>query len=396
MFHFHSRQGTARAGQGLVLALASALVVASLLLACTPAAPAPAGGAQPAQKVKVLYWGHDFAPRVTLDKKYAEEFMKENPDIEVTVEAIPNYDEKLRTALAAGTGPDMFSQWNGEIGQFYLSGAIVPVDPVAMGFNEQSEAVNQYASPDAILAGAMFEGKLYGIPNEVSTYGCFLNKALWAEAGLDAEKDFPAYWEDFPAVMEKMTKRDASGNIAQRGFDFLWGTPDFKFEFLVSLMQQLGVQPIDEVAYTARFDTPEAEQALQYMVDWVNKYNLGGPAYQVSRDAFLAGTLATECTYGSWGISGMKDAKIDFAVHKVPTFREAKNKNHFDTYAYFQMVNARSAPEVQRAAWKFISFLSQHPEEYLPELVARGFGELFKLVVPVGLGVEKGIIIIRF
>jgi len=220
-------------------------------------------------------------------------------------------------------------------------------------------------SPETIMSGAIFEGKLYGIPNEVSTYACFLNNLLWKEAGLDPEKDFPAYWEDFPTVMEKLTKRDAAGNILQRGFDFNWTGPDFKFETLVSMAEQLGAMPIDEENYAANLEAPEVATVLQFLTDYVNQYKLGGPGYQGSRDAFIAGTLATECTYGSWGVPGMKEAGIDFTIHKIPTFHEAKGKNYFDTYAYFHMVNARAAPEVQAAAWKLAYFLSQHEEEYL-------------------------------
>jgi len=339
-------------------------MTAALMAGCSVAAP-EAGGAGSSGKVKVVYWAHDFQPRVALDKKYIEQFMAANPDIEVEYSPTGDYDVKLRTALASGTGPDLFAQWNGEIGQFYLSGAIAPLEPTAMGLGSQQELIDQYVSPENILSGAIFDGTLYGIPNEVSTYGCFTNNALWQEAGLDPVNDWPAYWEDFPAVMDKLTKRDASGNITQRGFDFNWTGPDFKFETLVSMAEQLGAMPIDEENYVANLDSPEMARVLQYLVDWVNKDNLGGPGYQGSRDAFVAGTLATECTYGSWGVPGIQEAGIEFTIHAIPTFSDATSPNYFDTYAYFHMVNAGASPEVQQAAWKLAYFLSQHGEDYL-------------------------------
>ncbi len=306
-----------------------------------------------------------FNRRVELDKKYLEAYAQAEPNIKVEYVVTGEYDMKLRTALAAGTGPDLFTQWNGEIGQFHLSGMIAPLEPGAIGLGSQDELIDQYVSAEKILAGGMFEGKLFGIPNEVSTYGCFMNKALWTEAGLDPEKDYTGYWDDFPTLMEQLTKRDASGNVTQRGWDFCWSTPDYKFETLVSMAQQLGATPVDEVAYTAAFDTEEVVYVMQYLADYVNTYKLGGPGYQISRDAFIAGTLATEGTYGSWGIPGMKEASIDFALFKLPTFANATSKNYFDTYAYFHMVNAGAAPEVQGAAWKVAFELSEHAEDYL-------------------------------
>ena len=78
---------------------------------------------------------------------------------------------------------------------------------------------SQYSSG---FDGIRFEGKLYGIPTEVSNYACFANNAMWKEAGLDPDKDFPKTWEAMPAVAEKLTKRDANGVPLRRGFDFDW------------------------------------------------------------------------------------------------------------------------------------------------------------------------------
>jgi multiple sugar transport system substrate-binding protein len=351
----------------LLLLLALAFSSASCG-AATPAAPAqedaPAAAqenapAAPAQKVTVVYWAHDFMPRVELDKKYIAEFMEQNPDIEVDYEVIPaDFDAKLRTALAAGTGPDLFAQWNGDIGTFYAEDAIVPVDFEGLG-TSQKEFMDLYVAPENTLQGAMFEGKLYGIPNELSIYGCYANKKLFQEAGLDADKDFPATWEDMVTVAEKLTKRDADGKLIQRGFDFSWGGSVWMFLEWGAMVRQLGGSELE-------LETPEAEQAMQYWVDWVNKHKLGGPAYWGAQlDDFLAEKVAIECDLGSWARPQIEEAKIEYVVKPVPIWADAKNKNHFDIYAYFHMVNARSAPEVQRAAWKLAAFLDSHPVEYL-------------------------------
>ena len=191
-----------------IAVLVGLLVIVALLAGCgVPVAPAAGGGAAKApaaasgQKVKVTYWAHNFEPRVTLDKKYIEQFMKDNPNIEVDYQVIPSdFDAKLRTALAAGNGPDLFAQWNGDIGTFYAQGTIVPVSAEALGMGSQDELMKLYVAPENTLQGAIFDGKLYGIPNEVSIYGCYVNKKMFADAGLDADKDFPTTWEQMRDV----------------------------------------------------------------------------------------------------------------------------------------------------------------------------------------------------
>ena len=341
------------------------LVVTALLAACALPVAAPAGGgaAAPAasgQKVKVTYWAHNFMPRVELDKKYIAQFMKDNPNIEVDYQVIPtDFDTKLRTALAAGNGPDLFAQWNGDMGTFYAQGTIVPVSAEALGMGSQDELMKLYVAPENTLQGAMFDGKLYGIPNEVSIYACYVNKKMFADAGLDAEKDFPTTWEQMHDVSTKLTKRDAAGKLTQQGFDFDWGGSAWMYLQWGAMVRQLGGSEL-------KLDTPEAEKAMQYWVDWATKDKLGGPAYWTGQtEDFIAGKVAIKCGMGSWAKPLIEKAKIDYTVKPVPIWENAKNKNHFDIYAYFHMVNARSTPEVQAAAWKLAWALDSHPIDYM-------------------------------
>jgi len=349
-----------------IVAVVAALLV-TLAACAVPVAPSASSGSSAAanastgQKIKITFWAHDFKDRVPLDKKYIDEFMKANPNVEVDYQVIPgeDYDAKLRTALAAGTGPDVFAQWNGDVGTFYAEKTIVPVNAEAMGYGSQKEVTDQYIAPENILQGATFDGQLYGIPNEVSIYACYANNDMFKAAGLDADKDFPKTWEDMLDVAQKLTIRDASGKMTQQGFDFDWGGAAWMFLEYGAMVRQLGGDELKPA-------TPENEKVMQYWVDWTNKYNLGGSAYWTSQDAdFVAKKVAIKCGLGSWARPEIVAAGIPYTVKPVPVWADAKSQNHFDIYAYFHMVNAHSAPEVQEAAWKLIWALDTHPAEYL-------------------------------
>jgi len=216
-----------------------------------------------------------------------------------------------------------------------------------------------YVAPENTLQGGIFDGKLYGIPNEVSIYACYVNKKMFTDAGLDADKDFPKTWEQMHDVAEKLTKRDASGKLTQQGFDFDWYRPNFMYLQWGAMVRQLGGSEL-------KLDTPEAEKTMQYWVDWALKDKLGGPAYSTDQTGdFIAGKVAIRCGMGSWAKPSIEEAKIDYTVKPVPIWENAKNKNHFDIYAYFHMVSAKSAPEVQAAAWKLAWALDSHPIDYM-------------------------------
>jgi multiple sugar transport system substrate-binding protein len=304
-----------------------------------------------AQQVTLKMWMHEHPPRIAIDKAIIAEFEKANPDVKIQYEvvAVSEYGTKLITAFASGSGPDLFNQYSGLVGQYFNARILAPVDPAAMGYADEKALTGQYASG---FEGIRFQGKAYGIPTEVSNFACYANNTLWKEAGLDPAKDFPRTWEAMVTVAEKLTKRDANGVPIRRGFDFNWLNRNAFWNTLNTMTHQLKAELVDEESYTATINTPAAQKVFQFLADWANKHKLGGPQYTDSRTDFLGGKLATECTFGIWGIPQMKDAKIDYTVQPAPRFADAANDNGFDAYAFYMMVNARSPAPVQKAAWK--------------------------------------------
>jgi multiple sugar transport system substrate-binding protein len=319
-----------------------------------------------AQQVTVNLWMHDHPPRVPVDRELIAEFMAQNPEINVVYDVIPvaDFDTRLYTALAAGRGPDLYNQANFALGQFRSAGVIAPLDVEAAGFGSLEAFYDAYVTG---TEGAVFGGVPYGIPTEVSIYACYANDDLWREAGLDPQTDFPATWEALVEVAEQLTTRNAQGDPVQRGFDFNWTSPIFVWLQFNPMVTQLGGQLIDEEAFTATIGTREVAHVMHYWNDWVNTHRLGGPQYTGSRDAFLAGELAIDCSFGNWGVPQMEDAGIDYSLHPVPRWSDAVHDSGFDVYAYFFLVNARSSAAVQEAAWKLAGFLAEHPERYYEE-----------------------------
>jgi multiple sugar transport system substrate-binding protein len=310
-----------------------------------------------AQSTTVTVWMHDHPPRIALDERLIAEFEQANPGISVVYEVIPTaeFDSRLLTALSAGGGPDLFNQFTGAVGDFHALGALAPYS----GSLEELRA--EYQSG---LDGATFDGTVYGLPTEVSNYACYVNDDHWREAGLDPEADYPATWEELVEVASRLTVRDASGALVRRGYDFNWTAPIFMVLTFNPMVRQLGGALIDESTVTSQLATPEVERVMQYWHDWVNIHQLGGPQYTGSRDAFLAGELSMECSMAYPFVPQLREAGIDFSIHPVPRWSDATVDAGFDVYGYFMMVNARSRPDVQEAAWDLARHLTSYPADY--------------------------------
>lgn len=321
-----------------------------------------------AQTVTVDLWMHEHPPRVPLDEELIARFMEENPDIQVNYTVVPvaDFDTRLYTALAAGAGPDLFNQATFALGQFRAADLLAPLNLEAAGYSSVDEVFDTYqVGLDAVAFGE--DGRtLYGLPTEVSIYSCYTNDDLWAEAGLDPSTDFPDTWEELVEVADTLTERDAQGNPVQRGFDFNWTSPIFVWLQFNPMVRQLGGSMVTE-DYQANIDSPEVQQVMSFWNDFVNVHNLGGPEYTGSRDAFLAGELATECSFGNWGVPQMEEAGINFSIHPAPRWEDAANDTGLDLYGYYFLVNNYSDPEVQEAAWKLAGYLTSFPERYFVE-----------------------------
>lgn len=340
---------------------ALACVALLLIVSMVPTVYGQGGGT-----VTVNLWMHVHPPRVALDEELIAQFEAENPDIDVVYTTVPDqeWDTTLATALASGSGPDLFNQATFAMGDYYNQDVLAPIDPVAAGYADEQAVFDAYSFGENLLAGAVFDDVLYGLPTELSTYACYTNDDLWAAAGLDPATDFPETWEELKDVAEQLTIRDDTGALVQRGFDFIWSNNIFMLLIFNPMVQQLGGNMIDEVNLTATLDTPEVRQVMGYWNDWANTWKLGGAQYTFDRDAFLAGNLAIDCDFGNWGVPQMVDAGINYSIHPQPRWADAVSDNAMATYAYFFMVNSGSAPEVQAAAWKLAGFLTDHPQEY--------------------------------
>ena len=328
------------------------------------------------EPVTITYWGHAYLPRVALDEEMIAAFMEANPHITVEYETIPSADffATLNTAMASGAGPDLFNLATGRSAEFYLQGILAPVDPAGWGLESVDDIKALYGSGDmaeGMLAGATYDGTLYGIPTEMSAYACYVNLDSWADAGLDPAEDFPYTFEGMVEVAEKLTIRDENGVITRRGFDFNWSAPVYMMLHFNPMVQQLGGDMFDEVNYTADINTPEVKRVLEYWNNWANDWNLGGPEYTTSRHGFRGEErMATECTLGNWAVPWLAAEPTlvpNYAIYPQLRWEDAVNPNGFANYGYNLMANATSSEAKQAAAWKLVAWLSSRPDRYLNE-----------------------------
>ena len=201
------------------------------------------------KKVKISVWAMgDEAKQLP---SIAEEFMKENPDIIVEVQALPwaNAHDKLLTAVASKSGPDVIQMGTTWMAEFVNAGALKDLTPY----------IDQYPelAPEQFYEGAVgttkFGDKIYGIPWYTETRFLYYRSDLLAEVGY-AEP--PKTWDEL---------RDAAKKLAERGEGKYGLSIDMNEQSLTFMFaRQNGSRLLDENGKPL-FNEPEFREAVEFL-----------------------------------------------------------------------------------------------------------------------------------
>ena len=284
------------------LALTIMLISGLLLSACAVAAPEPA--APPAaeepeaeeapaaemeeehEPVTLTYWhGGPAPPLEPAMAALVDQFMEEYPWITVNIEAFgfAEYFQKLDTATAGGTAPDVFWVDVTAIAQYVYYDTIIPLTQfVADDYGEDWFDIPR----DAMY----YEGDLWAVPLHQSTEAILYNQDVIEAAGLEPPKSYDEAWnfEQWREALEAVTKK------ADDGTTEIWGWTTHYPPGVYSLQPWM-------YAYGATYMDPEMTTYLGYTnseksveaLDWYAHLFLDGysPVDRIP-DIFQTGKVA--------------------------------------------------------------------------------------------------------
>lgn len=182
-------------------------------------------------------------------------FEHEYPDIHVDVQELPwkAAHQKLLTAIAGDTTPDVAQLGNTWIAELQALHALEPLQP----YVDHSTVVQPADYFAGIWATNRIDGKLYGIPWYVDTRLLFYRKDLLKAAGFDAP---PRDWAEWSTQMQALQARAAPDHYAIL-------LPTNEFEQLLSLALQQSEPLLRDGGRYGNFESPGFKWALAFYVD---------------------------------------------------------------------------------------------------------------------------------
>ena len=234
----------------------------------------------------------------------AQEYEKSHPGVKIKFDYLENeaFKAKLPTLLQSKDRPSLFHSWGGGVMYEQINSGVL---------QDITSAISEGGFKDTFYPAGIqnftYQGKTYGLPNDVGPIVFWYNKELCEKAGVDPTKI--KTWDDF---IDAVKKCQAAGitPLAAGGKD-KW---PLHFYPALLMMRVLGKEGM-EAAYEGKnggFASPEVVKALQLYKDLaaLNPFQKGYLAntYPESAGTFHDGKTAFHLM-GTWDITeGRSDA----------------------------------------------------------------------------------------
>lgn len=278
--------------------------------------------------VNLTFWGwtaSDFEAKSIQDGLDA--FQEKYPWITVEYMTVPSadYHTKLKTALASGSGPDVFYLDATQCTDFVKANLLMDITDIAGDFTQNmTDASLQKVS----MTDADGNTHVYGL--DICNVGpvIFYNKDLFEEAGVEpmpTEWDKRWTWDEFVENMKKFTKVSDDGTTTQ------YGTCNWQEQYSLYVLQELldlnGANWYNEDMTAAEnVDSEESKEVIEGIKALRTEYGVAPDPTAAGSDTsnsptamFLTGQVAS-IAIGSYALQEISQSDINYGVGLFPTF----------------------------------------------------------------------------
>ena len=313
------------------------------------------------QSISITIWGTDSAKAFNdMISSYAGPGSGTQSQIKYVQIDPSQYQSKLLSALAAGTGPDVFEIPNRDLSQWQSVAAPIPAT-LATTFNQ---VTLQSDFPDVVSADFVSGGNIYALPLSIDTLAMIYNKDLFNTAGIAT---VPTTWEGLGADLPKLRVTNAQGQITQAALALggsetsVPNAPDIIF----LLMMQNGAAMTSADGTTVKFATgvngndTSGPNAFNYYLQFSNAGDTNytwNDGMGTALTSFIQGKTAVIFDYSS--ALAEITAQSPFLNYGVAAMPQPANETVAVNYAkYNGLAVSRSSTQIA-SAWSFIVSLT--------------------------------------
>lgn len=225
---------------------------------------------------------------------------------------VTGYMDKLTTEFSAGNAPDIVWIPGASVADYATKGVLLDLKPMADA--DGNFKLSDYY--DAPMKELVHDGKLWGLPRDISTLVIYYNKDMFKAKGVDDPADLAKAgkwdWDNFMRVAKALTEPDKK----VYGFSMTnWWGPWGYFIYAA------GGSMFNADRTACGLTDPKSQAGLQFMQDIFQKEKVAtipGVEGGVGETEFIAGQ-AGMLPNGRWMTPAMREnAKFDWGVVEMP------------------------------------------------------------------------------
>ncbi|MFI5023638.1 MAG: ABC transporter substrate-binding protein [Alphaproteobacteria bacterium] len=282
------------------------------------------------------------------------DFERANPAIKVKPIYAGSYQDtiaKVLTAIKGGDVPQLSVILSTDMFTLIDEDAILPFEELAKTDADRNWMAGFYP---AFMENSRTGGKTWGIPFQRSTIVMYWNKEAFKEAGLDPEKP-PQNWDELVAFGQKLTKRDAGGNVTEWGVEI--PSSGFPYWLFQGLTTANDVRLMNEAGTETYFDNPKVIAALEYWVELSRKWKIHPPGiveWGTTPTDFFERKVAIMWTTTGNLTNVRTNAKFPFGVAMLPAHTRRGSPTGGGNFYIFK----KSSPEERAASFAFVKWMT--------------------------------------
>ncbi|RBM19438.1 extracellular solute-binding protein [Streptomyces sp. PT12] len=214
-------------------------------------------------------------------------------------------EQQFLSSVAADDPPDAVRMDRALIGGYAARGALVPLTDC---LDDQGVDPADYRA--GAIDEATLDGTVYGLPDSYDTRLLLVDQDVLAEAGDGRTEVDTSDWEGLRRLADDLHTRDG-GLLTRIGFD-----PKIP-EFFPLWVEANGGSLISDDGRTARLDSPEVVEALEYTVGLIDAQG-GWGRFKSLRDSFDQFGAENQIAQGQIGAYPMEDWYINVLAGASP------------------------------------------------------------------------------
>ncbi len=280
----------------------------------------------------------------------ADAFHEAQDDVRVELRYVPDqaeYRRRLAADFSANVPPDVMLLNYRRFATFASQGGMQPLDD----YLASSAVLKEDQFFSSVIEAFRFDGKLWCIPQNVSSLVIYYNQDLFDAAGLPYPGD-DWTWGEFLLAAQRLTiDADGDGRPDQYGVGI-----EPTLNRLAPFIWQAGGELVDDPANPTRLalDSPAALAALQWFVSLQTEHGVVPDAVAASAESsesrFQNGTLAMYFNSRRGVPTYRTITEFVWDVAPLPRGAQAASVLHSDGYCMAARAKNKDA------AWRFIEF----------------------------------------